>query len=773
MSTSESTSSIKATIDELRRQLEAHNRRYYVEANPTISDLEYDQLFRQLQDLENAHPDFQSDTSPTRRVGATPADQFHTVTHRSPMMSLDNTYDIKEITTWIRTITQLTGKGFPAFAIEPKIDGIAFSITYHQGTLTQAITRGDGTRGDDITNNVKTIRSIPLYIETDIEDLEFRGEIFMTRSGFEQLVAQQQEQGLQPFKNPRNAAAGSLKLLDTRLVAQRPLDAALYSLASKVPSIPSQIDLIEQLVKWNLPTPGFCKMSDSIEHIVAAIEQLEQQRNDFNYEIDGAVIKINDFATCESLGFTARSPRWARAYKYPPQQVETTINAITVQVGRTGVLTPVAELAPVMVSGSEISRATLHNADEIRRKDIRIGDAVMIEKAGEVIPAVVKVLLQKRPPEAAPFTMPDTCPACGEPVTRREGEVALRCENLQCPALAERWLLHAASRQCLDLESIGNAVAEALVARRNINTPFDLFALKRRDLADLMLGDDPQHLRQFGQKHADRLLQAIERARCAPLDRWLHALGIPHVGKTVATQIAQAHDSMAAIAKSSLLPQIVELANLHNQAKDWNPRARTAPAANPNATPDERQQRYQSITERMQALAHSLQQNNQIEKLEITPRRDGLINVKALTVIKVDAAQHVIDFFASDRGRHALKSMQEHKISPQPIQATTPQQHIEAFASKTFVLTGTLASMTRPDAAAKIVAAGGKVTSSVSQQTHYLVAGANTGAQKTRKAQEYGVTIIDEDTLLAMLNENDPPTNPSDNANEDPQLSLF
>ncbi len=764
---------IQARIADLRRRIDHHNRLYYQEATPEISDREYDSLYRELLDLEAKHPEYASPESPTQRVGGAPLAAFETVRHAVPMMSLDNTYSKDEIGDWMASLPKLLAPGTPfSFIVEPKIDGVAFSLRYEQARLYRVATRGSGTEGDDITANVRTIRSIPLHIPgaEDIAVLELRGEVYMTKSGFLRLTQQQVEQGLPPFKNPRNAAAGSLKQLDPRVVASRPLDAVLYGTGElKGIAFDTHAALLGQLRDWGVPAPPVARHCADADAVLAAIDELDRQRHDFPFEIDGAVIKINERTLYETLGVTARSPRWARAYKYAPEQAETVIASITIQVGRTGVLTPVAELEPVTVSGSEIRRATLHNGDEIARKDIRIGDRVKIEKAGEVIPAVVEVIIAARPADSVPFSMPAHCPACGSTVHRHLGEVALRCENIQCPAQTVRWLLHFASRGCLDIESLGDAVAEKLVETGMVSSPFDLFTLKVRQLGALNLGTS-ESPRLFGEKNAQKVIEALERARTMPLERWVHALGIPEVGKTVARQIAQAHDSIEAIADSPILRDILEQDDLQTQAVEVNPRSRANPPAD-KADCDRRAEQLNAIHDRMLAIADRLQAVGQIEQRVVKEGRDGIRQIKLLTVIKRDAASQVLDFFVSERGQDVLRRIEALEL--QPVKTEAPASDV--LTGKTFVLTGTLSNMNREVAADAIRACGGTVAASVSGNTDFLVAGANTGASKTAMATELGVPVIDEVTLLAMLGnvETETDKHKSKTQPADPQLSLF
>ncbi len=730
-------------ITELRTAIEHHNRCYYTDARPEISDTEYDVLLRELTVLEQQHPELATPDSPTRRIGGEPLADFEKVRHTVPMMSLDNTYATDELVDWMQTLHKLLGHDQFSFLVEPKIDGVAFSLRYEHGVLTCAATRGNGTEGDDITANVRTIRSVPLRIPGDAPLIEVRGEVFMPKKGFLAFTAKQIKDGQIPFKNPRNAAAGSLKQLDPRIVASRPLAVLLHGAgALEGVAFETHAELLARLRAWGLPVAPRLWVCPDPEAVLAAISGLERLRHDFPFEIDGAVVKVNERALYETLGVTAKSPRWARAYKYAPEQIETIVTAITVQVGRTGVLTPVAELEPVSVSGSEIRRATLHNADEIGRKDVRVGDHVLIEKAGEVIPAVVAVLHEKRPAGTIPFSMPVACPDCGSLVRRRAGEVALRCENLQCPAQSIRWLLHAASRNALDIEAMGGTVSEKLVESGLATTLFDVFELDAGKLAVLELA----RKRVLGRKNAVKLIEAITRAKSLPLDRWIHALGIPDIGRTIAIQVAQAHRSLEAVADSPLLRDVLTLAELQEKAVKLNPRSRANAPKNAAET-ETRRCALERLNDRMLKIAARLAPLDQIKKCEIKTGRDGMRQVQIQTAIKRDAAQSITSFFASERGREALQRMRALGINPVSARKTDNPR----FCGMIFVLTGTLSAMSRDAAIDAIHAHGGDVASSVSSNTTYLVAGMNTGTRKSAKAREMNVTILDEGAFLRLL----------------------
>ena len=540
---------------ELQETLRRHNYLYYVEAQPQIGDQEFDALLKELADLEALHPELVTPDSPTQRVGGSPIDGFESVTHRSPMLSLDNTYSKDEVAEFDQRLKRrVTDKSW-RYVVEPKIDGVAVNLTYEKGLLVLAASRGDGQTGDDITENVKTIRSIPLRLNDQnlaVPDLlEVRGELYMSNSGFVTLNEKRQAEGLPAFVNPRNAAAGSLKLLDPREVAQRPLDGILYGVGTiEGAAFDTHEELLAGLKAWGFKTHDHVWNSATLAEVQAAIDEIGDAQKAHDYDMDGAVIKVNERTLYEELGYTAKSPRWAVAYKYAAEQAETTLKDITIQVGRTGVLTPVAELEPVFVSGTTVSRATLHNEEEIQRKDIRIGDRVVIEKAGEIIPAVVKVLLEQRPADARQFEMPQNCPECSSAVIRPEGEVAVRCPNLQCPAQIKNWVKHFASRKAMDIEGLGDVLVEQLVDAGLINDPSDLYKLKLEQLSGL---------ERMGEKSAENVLKGIELSKTRELWRLIHALGIRHVGVGSARILAQNFSSLDEL--QTALPETLENLN--------------------------------------------------------------------------------------------------------------------------------------------------------------------------------------------------------------------
>ena len=704
-------------IARLREEIRKHDRLYYEQAAPIISDREYDRLYKELVDLETQFPDLLTPDSPTQRVGGKPLEAFAQIQHRAPMLSLDNTYSEEEVANFYKRITRLLPDEKIPVVIEPKVDGVAVSVMYEKGRLKYAATRGDGFVGDDITQNIKTIRSVPHQLRGDAPDVfEIRGEAYLDKAGFEKLNEERKAAGLPLFANPRNAAAGSLKHLDPTIVAKRPLGIVFYGTgATEGLDLELHSDIFSLFEKLRLPTHEQRWLADSVDEVLKAIRELDQIRARFPYQTDGAVVKVNSFEQRERLGFTAKSPRWAIAYKYAAERVETRLKDIIIQVGRTGILTPVAALEPVFVSGSTVARATLHNEDEIKRKDIRIGDTVVIEKAGEVIPAVVEVVKSKRPRDTKLFDFAKhihgKCPVCGSPVRRDPEFVAWRCENLHCPAQTTRRVEFFAARSALDIESIGGIVADKLVERGLVREPLDLFELKVEQLAKLNLGTE-EAPRVFGEKNATKAKNAIERARTLPLSRWLYALAIPDVGKTTATQLARFHKTIQEVANSELLRDV--LAYHENDNKD-------------------------KIAERLIEAGFAKRSKSKAAKDR------GIVTEVGRVV-----AQSVLDFFVSVAGKKMLRRIKELGIEPKSEKVSARKAAELQLAGKTFVLTGTLPSMTREEATEKIQALGGHVTGGVSKRTDYVLAGAEPGS-KFDKAKELGVRIIDEAAFRKML----------------------
>ncbi len=655
-------------IDALRTDIERHNRLYYIDAAPEITDREYDRLLQTLEELEKEFPEFSSANSPTRRVGGAPLARFDSVRHAVPMMSLSNTYSKEELAEFDVRIRKLVPEESFDYILEPKIDGVAISLRYENGELVRAVTRGDGTTGDDVTANVRTIKSIPLRLNDMMPPavLEVRGEIYMDTRGFAKLNEQRQDAGLEPFANPRNACAGSLKLLDPREVAGRPLDAIFYA-TGELDGIDFETheQMLLTLRNYGLRiTPQFW-LKDSIAEIIDQLDALEAMRHEFPFEMDGGVIKVNQRRLYDDLGYTAKSPRWAVAYKYEPEQAETLLHAISIQVGRTGVLTPVAELEPVLLAGTTVKRATLHNEDEIRRKDIRIGDRVIIEKAGEIIPAVVKVVTEKRTGDETEFSMPTRCPVCDSEVEKREGEVAVRCTNLQCPAQVKNWLTHFASRGAMDINGLGESLVEQLVDGGLVKTPAELYALQKVEV----LG-----LERMGEKSADNLIKGIEDSKTRPFEKVLFGLGIRHVGKGAASILANEFKTIDAL----MAADIQTLENIHD--------------------------------------------------------------------IGPIVGKSVVEYFQAPETRAIIDQLRAAGVNFEQA-AAGGSNELEGL---TFVLTGSMETMTRDEAGDKIKARGGKVSSSVSKKTSYLVAGEAAGSKLT-KAESLGVTILNEEQLIALL----------------------
>ncbi|HET9523723.1 MAG TPA: NAD-dependent DNA ligase LigA, partial [Terrimicrobiaceae bacterium] len=687
-----------------------------------------------------------------------PSKGFRQVRHAIPMLSLDNLF-AKEGLEGLRKFVASVARAVPGesleWLIEPKIDGVAIGLRYEHGVLVIGATRGDGETGDDITQNLKTVRAIPLRLRGVAipSVLEVRGEVYMTSSGFARLRDELISAGQEPFANPRNAAAGSLKMLDSRLVARRPLEFVAFGLGelgeeSEVP--PTQKGVLDWLKSLGLRTHQWTRICHSAEEILAAINELDGIRHEFGFETDGAVIKLNNIALRERVGDNARAPKWARAWKYTAEQATTRLRDITVQVGRTGVLTPVAELEPVFLRGSTIGRATLHNEDEIRRKDIRIGDTVVIEKAGEVIPAVVSVVLDQRPAGTKPFDfgahIGGRCPVCGGPIKRDPKFSVWVCENPQCPAQKTRRLEYFGKRGALEFDALGGIVADKLVERRLVKEPLDVFDLKLEQLSSLNLGTDSEP-RVFGEKNARKLLEAIERARHLPLARWLHALAIPEIGEETAYDLARFHKSLDDVAASQHLDDVVTLDRLRAEIAETNPRA----AANREKNKSDRERlaaRHQRDLEEADEIGRRLIAAGFAGKAKKKGARDS----DAVFKVGPVAARAALNWFSSDRGRESLSKLRALGIHPR---GGSPSVVEDAFAGKTFVLTGSLEKMTRPQGQELIRSRGGNVSGSVSRKTDYVVAGPGAGS-KLADARELGIKVLSEEEFLALLDEKRP-----------------
>ena len=538
---------VKKRIEELREEIRKHDYHYYVLNQPLISDAEYDRLFRELQELEEKYPQFVTPDSPTQRVGAPPAEEFRPVRHAIPMLSLQNCFSEEEFLEWDRRVRRLLGGERPVYICEPKLDGLSVELVYENGVFTVGSTRGDGYVGEDVTRNLRTIRQIPLRLlplNGEVPRLlEVRGEVYMEKEDFKRLNREREEKGEPPFANPRNAAAGSLRQLDPNITARRPLKAFFYALGrAEGITIRSQEELLTTLSKLGLPVNPLWRRCESPEEAIAFYHELLERRDELPYEADGVVVKVNDFSQREVLGEVSRAPRWAIAFKFPAEEATTRVLDIVVQVGRTGALTPVAILEPVEVSGVTVSRATLHNEDEVKRKDVRIGDWVVVRRAGEVIPEVVKSIPERRTGKEREFRMPDRCPVCGGPVVRPPGEVIHRCENLSCPARIKEAIRHFASRRAADIEGLGEKLVDQLVEKGLVKRISDLYHLRKEQLAAL---------ERMGEKSAQNLLDQLERSKGMSLARFIYALGIRYVGEHIAEVLAERFGSIDELARAS------------------------------------------------------------------------------------------------------------------------------------------------------------------------------------------------------------------------------
>jgi len=532
----------------LREEIRRHEHLYYVENAPAISDQEYDRLERELRDLEARFPELVTPDSPTQRVGEKPSEEFPTFTHRVPMLSLDNTYSEDELREFEERIFRIAGPREMVYTAELKIDGLSMALHYEKGRLVRGVTRGDGVRGDDVTPNVRAIRAVPLVLQGEDapEELEVRGEVYLPRSRFEAINREREEAEEEPFANPRNAAAGTMKSLDAKVAASRGLDIFLYAIAQVTGAeIKSQWEALERMRAWGLKTNPTSRLRRGLEQVLEFCHEWQEKRDTLEYQIDGVVVKVNDFALQQELGFTSKFPRWAIAYKYPARQAATVVRAIEVFVGRTGKLTPVAILDPVFLAGSTVSRATLHNEEEVARKDVRVGDTVLIEKGGDVIPKVVRVVEEKRPAGTSPWVPPDACPVCGTKAVKPEGEVDRRCPNASCPAQIEQRLRHFASRQAMDIEGLGDALVRQLVASGLVRDFADLYHLRERR-------EELIALERMAEKSADNLLEQIERSKTRELRRLLFGLGIRFVGERAAMLLARHFRSLEKLAEASV-----------------------------------------------------------------------------------------------------------------------------------------------------------------------------------------------------------------------------
>ena len=685
------TSDPAARAEALRREIEHHSYQYYALDAPTISDAAFDSLMRELREIEAAHPELVTASSPTQRVGGYVGEQFAPVVHERRMYSLDNAMDLDELDEWMERTAEACGGALPPLCCELKIDGSSIALTYEDGVLVRAATRGDGTTGEDVTVNMRTVRDVPLRLRDEargaiapgVETLELRGEVYMPKKSFEALNAAAEEEGRAPFANPRNAAAGSLRQKDAAVTKMRDLSTFMYAIADDAAlEVEGQWELLQWLREAGFHVNPDVRLCTTAEEVRGFCRECLERRESLPYEIDGVVVKVNDFARQRAMGFTARAPRWAIAFKFPPEEKTTLLRDITVQVGRTGALTPVAELVPVVVAGSTVARATLHNLDEVHRKDVRVGDTVIVRKAGDVIPEVLGPVLSLRSPEARIWEMPSVCPSCGSPVVRDPGEVAFRCISIDCPAQALERLLHWASRGALDIDGMGEEIVSRLVESGRVADVADYYSLSEEELASLDMGRvkaDGEPVR-LGHTVAKKLVAAIEASKGRSFARVLFGLGIRHVGKTTAEAIAAAYPSMDALAAAGE----DELAGIYGVGPK---------------------------------VAHGMW------LFFRTPDNISVI----------------------ERLRAAGVTMADEAVA---VGEEVPQ----VLAGLTFVLTGTLthSGMTRDEAGARLKAMGAKVSGSVSKKTSFVVAGENAGS-KYDKAVALGVPVLDEAQLLNLL----------------------
>jgi DNA ligase (NAD+) len=670
---------IEKKIEELRNQIIKHDHNYYVLAEPVISDENYDKLVKELEKLENENPHLITSDSPTQRVGKDLTKEFSPIKHKIPMLSLANTYDEQDLLDFDRRVRE----GLPEsekveYVVELKIDGASISINYIDGFLKTAATRGDGTVGEEVTNNIKTIRSIPLKIDLskekkfNLNNFEVRGEVYMRIPDFASLNKEREINGEKLFANPRNSTAGTLKLQDPKIVSSRKLNVFLYSLISIDEEFESQLENLKLLSKLGFAVNSQYKVCKNIEEVLKICHNFEEIRDTLEYEIDGAVIKVNSMKQQKLLGSIAKSPRWAVAYKFKAKQAFTKLNEITWQVGRTGAITPVAELEPVKLAGSTISRATLHNIDEIVRKDIRVGDKVVIEKGGDVIPKVVSVILSERPKKSKPTHPPEKCPVCNSKLFKPEGEVALYCENPECSAQIKGRLIHFASRGAMDIEGLGDALIDLFVDNGFITHFSDIYKLK--DKRDNLI-----EIERLGEKSIDNLLRAIEVSKTQPFAKVLFALGIRYVGAGAAQKITDHFNSIDDIIAAS-------------------------------------EEDISSIYEIGPSISKSIRQ-----------------------------------FFSDKKNIKLIEDLRKSGLTFTSKKKKVVQT---SLTGKTFVLTGTLSTFSRDEAGVRIIALGGKVTSSVSKNTDFVVAGEKAGS-KLSKAESLGVNVLDEEAFLKMLEENE------------------
>ena len=666
---------ILQTIQTLRDELNQHNHNYYVLDTPTISDYDFDLKLKQLQDLEQQYPDYFDENSPTQRVGGTITKNFQTVVHDYRMYSLDNSYSVADLSDWENRIQKVLGNVPLAYTCELKYDGASISITYENGKLKRAVTRGDGFQGDDVTNNIKTIKSIPLQLKgNDFPDkFDIRGEIILPFAGFEKMNQELIEIGEIPYSNPRNTASGSLKLQDSAEVAKRPLDCLLYFLIGSNLPFQSQFEGLETARKWGFKVPNEAKLANNLDEVFEFINYWDIHRHTLPYETDGVVVKVNSFQHQDELGFTAKSPRWAMAYKFKSEQVFTRLNSISYQVGRTGAITPVANLEPVQLAGTVVKRASLHNADQIEKLDIRVGDTVFVEKGGEIIPKIIAVDVTKRPENTEPTKYITHCPECQTELVRAEGEANHYCPNFYgCPPQIIGRIQHFISRKAMDIEGLGGETVALLYSNGLVHNYADLYELTVEQILPLD---------RMAQKSAENLVNGVQKSKKIPFENVLFALGIRFVGETVAKKLAKHYKNIEALSQASLMDLIL----------------------------------VDEIGERI--------------------------------------AKSVIEFFENQENRIIVDRLKSYGIQLELIEKINPNA-TNKFSGKTFVVSGVFEQFSRDDLKRAIEDNGGKVGSSISSKTDYVVAGANMGPAKLEKANQLKIAIISEDDFLQMINEN-------------------
>ncbi|MFY8068572.1 MAG: NAD-dependent DNA ligase LigA [Flavobacterium sp.] len=663
---------IQKTIQDLREELNLHNHNYYVEDKPTISDFEFDQKLKQLQDLEAQYPEYFDENSPSQRVGGTITKNFQTVVHENRMYSLDNSYSKEDLQDWEVKIQKVLGNVPLQYTCELKYDGASISITYENGKLSKAVTRGDGFQGDEVTNNIKTIKSIPLQLKGNYPPkFDIRGEIILPFEGFEKMNQELIEIGETPYSNPRNTASGSLKLQDSAEVAKRPLDCLLYFITGNNLPFSTQYEGLETARNWGFKVPNQSKLANNLDEVFEFIEYWDVHRHDLPYETDGVVIKVNDFNHQNELGYTAKSPRWAIAYKFKSEQVTTVLNSISYQVGRTGSITPVANLQPVQLAGTIVKRASLHNADQIEKLDIRVGDSVFVEKGGEIIPKIIGVA--QRGNQLEPTKYISHCPECHTELVRKEGEANHFCPNFYgCPPQIIGRIQHYISRKAMDIEGLGGETVALLFNNNLVKDYSDLYELTVEQVIPL---------ERMAQKSAENLVNGIEKSKEIPFERVLFALGIRYVGETVAKKLAKHYKSIDALSKASLMDLIL----------------------------------VDEIGERI--------------------------------------AQSVIEFFENQNNSTIIARLKNFGIQFEIIEKHNPNA-TEKLVGKTFVVSGVFEQFSRDDLKKAIEDNGGKVGSSISAKTDYVVAGDNMGPAKLDKANKLGISIISENDFITMLNEN-------------------